>query len=203
MPELIRCYQNVFADPPWNEHKRCGVCGKYWGRLEHLRSNIAEHCGKPVVDFWSADVVESNICSEVGHEASCWVARLNGEIVGFCWGYPLGLEVLDQKLQLAGVSGAVRSHFGNLERVAFQNEVGVVEELRGQKIAKKFFQHRLNDFLEGGLTVGVVRTRRSPEPSVTYLWFTQKLGYTEVAAYPGDDGRVILARSLHGLCELL
>ena len=65
------------------------------------------------------------------------------------------------------------------------------------------FVKRLDDFLERGLRVGYVRTRQYPEPSETFLWYTQKLGYQIIATYPNADGRVILSRPLAGLKELL
>jgi hypothetical protein len=65
------------------------------------------------------------------------------------------------------------------------------------------FEKRLSDFLDQGLKVGVVRTREAPEPSVTFLWFPQKLGYHIIAKYPEEDGRVILARKLPDLLKLL
>jgi len=62
------------------------------------------------------------------------------------------------------------------------------------KLAKAMVAERLDDFLEMGLEVGVVRTRRYPEASITFLWYTQKLGYRILASYPDNDGRVILGR---------
>jgi hypothetical protein len=61
-------------------------------------------------------------------------------------------------------------------------------------------RRRLSDFLELGLKIGVVRTRQEPEPSETFLWY-RKLDYINIASYP--DGRVILARALEGLTQVL
>ncbi|MFA5870968.1 MAG: hypothetical protein WC842_03740 [Candidatus Paceibacterota bacterium] len=56
------------------------------------------------------------------------------------------------------------------------------------------------NFIDMGAEIGVVRTRKTPEPSNTYLWF-KKLGYDTIASYPMSDGRVILAKELNLLTD--
>jgi GNAT superfamily N-acetyltransferase len=207
LPQLIACYQNVFADPPWNEWVKCNHCGKYWGKqdLMFLRSINFKCCGKRLVKFWPKDVVENDIRHEINSSASCWLAlNTKGKIIGFCWGYPITLEKLEEKLGIQVVD-PLREHFGikSHEKIAYQDEIGVLATYRGKKIAKQMFKNRLIDFLKQSLKVGVVRTREAPEPSVTFLWFTQKLGYHIIAKYPEEDGRVILARELPDLLERL
>ncbi len=86
-------------------------------------------------------------------------------------------------------------NFGIQEKVFYQDELGVLPDYRGQGVAKRMFIARLQDAIkqENRSKIGVVRTREFPEPSVTFLWFTKKLGYTVLCRYPKKDGRVILA----------
>jgi len=140
--------------------------------------------------------------NEIVPGVSCWLALQANEVVGFCWGYESKPQKLEDKLGVSFLGKLVSFH-GDKMKIAYQDELGVVSSCRGQKIAKILFAQRHEDFLEQGLQFGIVRTRRAPEPSVTYQWFTDRLGYEVLAEYPGDDGRVILGRPLAGLKELL
>lgn len=200
LPGLIECYRDVFADPPWNEWRRCSVCSKYWGKNDAalLESLGYVHCGKPLVEYWSAEGVERDIRHEVTPDASCWLAFHSGKIVGFCWGYPISLDALERKLGLS-LTELRKDVVDEGHQIAYQDEVGVISSFRGRKIAKEMFKRRLGDFWKKGLRIGVVRTRELPVPSVTFSWFVQRLGYRVVARYPVNDGRVVLARELDGL----
>jgi len=73
--------------------------------------------------------------------------------------------------------------------------MGVLENFRGQGIARELFQRRREDFLRQGLVRGAVRTKEGPPPSVTYTWYLQE-GYRVVARYTDGTGRVIMTRRL-------
>ncbi len=200
--QLVECYRDVFADGPWHEWLKCPQCQKCWGTKDRgiLASNKFLHCNVPLVDFWSREQVVSDLHHEITPEASCWLAISNASVVGFCWGYPITIMDLEAKL---GVSLSVKLTCEITELVAYQDEAGVLSAYRGRKIAKGMVARRLDDFLAQGLRIGVVRTRQNPEPSETFLWYTNKLGYQILAHYPGDDGRVVLGRKLDGLKDLL
>ena len=200
--QLVECYRDVFADGPWHEWLKCSKCQKYWGTkdIALLASNKFRHCDVPLVDFYPRNQVVCDLYHEITSEASCWLTLNNGLVIGFCWGYPITVAELEAKL---GVSIRKQLGHGDNEMVAYQDEVGVLSEYRGRKIAKAMVARRLKDFLAQGLKVGVVRTRQTPEPSETFLWYTQKLGYRIIAHYPGEDGRVVLCRELDGLQELM
>jgi len=200
--QLVECYRDVFADGPWHEWLKCSQCQKYWGMKDRgfLASNKFCHCNTPLVDFWPREQVVCDLHHEITPEASCWLALGNVSVVGFCWGYPITITNLEAKL---GISFSTRLEHEATEPVAYQDEVGVLSVYRGRKIAKAMVARRLDDFLAQGLKVGIVRTRQSPEPSETFLWYTNKLGYRILANYPGEDGRVVLGRNLDGLKELL
>lgn len=208
---LIECYREVFADRPWNEFLKCLTCEKYWGTkdLAELTANGFQHCGVPVVDFWPWQQVLTDIVHEITPEASCWLcisstrgglAAGNYRVLGFCWGYPINGAELEEKLGIKFLEKLGSEDPGPL---AYQDEIGVITSHQGQGIARDLVCHRLNDFLARELKFSIVRTRELPEPSVTFLWYTEKLGYQVLARYPGDDGRVILGRPLAGLKELL
>lgn len=190
--QLIECYKDVFQDRPWNEWLKCCVCGKYWGTKD--REELVQlgfiHCEKPLVDFWTRTEVLGNIRRDLVQDSSCWLAVDQFKVIGFCWGYPMLAGDLEKKLGLEfdpteNLSGRT---------IAYQNEVGVLLNYRNFKVAKRLVLKRLEDFLSKGLKYGVVRTRQFPEPSVTYTWYTEKLGYRVIARYPGNDGRVVLGR---------
>lgn len=200
---VIACYQDVFADPPWNEWMKCPSCGEQWGKkhsqeVERLR---ALHCGVPMEPYYTVEQVGETINKVLALDAPFWIAKHGERVIGFCWGYPTSLDELEKNLGIS-IRESYQVMTGQSDgRIAYQSELGLVEEFRGQKIARRLVSSRLEDFLARGLEVGVVRTKGLPDPSVTYLWFTGKLGYQQVATYP--DGRVVLARRLHDLPELL
>lgn len=204
LTQLIECYRDVFADGPWHEWLMCPVCKKYWGIRDRnaLASSRFQHCDTPLVDFWSKESVASDLRHEITSESSCWLAMNGDDIVGFCWGYPITVINLEKKLGIS-FSDRLKINPKNNGLIAYQDEVGVLSTYRGHKIAKMMISRRLKDFISQGLKIGIVRTRQSPDPSETFLWYTGKLGYEIIAHYPGNDGRVILARQLSGLEELL
>ena len=206
-PSLIECYRDVFADRPWNEWKKCPRCGIYWGLKDEplLKTLGFLHCETPVIDFWETHLVEEEVLLRVTESASGFVAVAPGEnkVIGFTWGFPATFDFIEADVKIP-VCDPLRAHFGKVsEPVAFQNEIGVANEFRRQGLAKEMFKLRLLDFLEKGMTHGVVRTRRFPEPSHTFTWFTRDYDYKIIAAYPGDDGRVILAQDLRVVRDLL
>lgn len=198
--QLVECYRDVFADGPWHEWLQCPQCKAYWGKKDacQLAGAGFQHCGGPLVDFWPREQVCADLEHEITPESSCWLALDNRRVVGFCWGYAINTAALTTKL---GVQITESSALPSL--IAYQDEVGVLSAYRGRKIAKALVARRLNDFLEQGLEYAVVRTRKLPEPSTTYLWYTEKLWYSTLATYPDGDGRVILGRGLNGLIPLL
>lgn len=201
--QVVECYRQVFADKPWNEWKQCPKCKKYWGIRDQilLQSLDFWHCNTAIVDFWPKEQVATDLFHEITEEASCWLAMSRSKVIGFCWGYPIVLSDLEKKLGLK-LDSEITRHLGHEQPVAYQDEVGVLSEYRGQKIAKTMIKHRLEDFLSQGLKTGIVRTRQNPKPSETFLWY-QKLGYTTIATYPSNDGRVVQGRNFNDLYNLL
>ncbi len=173
LSKLVACYQDVFADDPWNEWRKCNVCNMKWGTTQKsaLEALGFLHCGQSVTEFWPAAEVQGDILREVTETTSCWVAYDADVVVGFCWGYAVEARELEKKLKLPGFADAYMREFGRDNRIAYQDEIGVRTEYRGHGIAKQMFYRRLDDFRRMNLSIGVVRTKTNP-PSVTNTWLT-------------------------------
>lgn len=196
--QLIEAYREVFANGPWHEWLKCSHCQQYWGKkdADMLAQLNFQHCSKPLIEFWPHAQVMTDLRHEIVADASCWLALVDRTVIGFCWGYPIDIATLETKLGLSlPMAGDTK--------IAYHDEVGIMPNYRGKKIAKSMISLRLADFLDQKLKIGIVRTRQYPEPSITFSWYTEKLGYEIMAQYPEDDGRVILSRKLHGLEKLL
>jgi len=196
--QLIKCYRDVFSGEPWNEWKKCQVCGLKWGfgQEEELRRMDFTHCRQAVSDFWTEQEVRGDISKEVVQHTSCWLAVCDGncdQVVGFCWGYPIEPEVLEGKIALSGVAAEIRKEFGNVPKISYHDEIGVAQDFRGRKIAKAMFSNFVSDMLIQDLDIGIVRTKTNP-PTVAFSWF-MKLGFKVIARYDDADQRVILAAS--------
>ncbi|HLD21297.1 MAG TPA: GNAT family N-acetyltransferase [Patescibacteria group bacterium] len=148
----------------------------------------AVFAGSPWFEQWSREQVLEDLQHEITPVSSCWLAMKKEQVIGFCWGHPITIAELEKKLGIGtGLPGD--------ERVAYQAELGVLENFRGQGIARELFQRRRIDFLRQELVRGVVRTKEGPPPSVTYTWYLHD-GYRVVARYPDGTGRVIMTRRL-------
>jgi hypothetical protein len=201
--QLVEAYRDVFAETPWHEWLKCSVCEKYWGVKDraYLASIGYMHCGVVLVDFWPRMSLVQDLRHEITKTSSCWLALDGNTVVGFTWGYPVDFKTLESKLDVPVENTFIQFFSSTNIKIAYQDEVGVLVPYRGMKIAKELIARRNEDFVKQGLEVGVVRTRKFPEPSKTYLWYTQKLDYQTLATY--TDGRVVLGRKLAGLQELL
>ncbi len=196
LPGLIACYQEVFADKPWNEWRRCVVCGEQWGKHQgyQLKSLNFTHCNRPVEEFWPAEQVKNDLVRELAMPgASCQLALESGEVVGFCWGYPLEPGQADTHLGLGGISAALQSS-KQTPSVVYLDDIGVIRRFRRLGIAKQLYHAWLQGYAHLGYSVVMLRTMSSP-PSVAYHWFGQA-GYKTIAQYHDAGGRVIMARQL-------
>jgi GNAT superfamily N-acetyltransferase len=198
LAQLVECFRNVFAGPPWNEFLKCPNCNGYWGtkHLGVLASEGYRHCNLELVDFWPRTTVLQDIYHEVTGESSCWLAMYGDKVIGFAWGYPMQINALSEKLKLTLNTSSFA--LDATSTVIYQDEVGVVPEFRGQGIAKELVKRRNQDLCNRDTKIGVVRTRKDPEPSITYIWY-ERLGYQIIGEYPAGDGRVIMASNVETL----
>ena len=156
--QLVDCYRDVFAGAPWNEWLRCPICQKSWGQKDEKEIIAWEfrHCGTNLIVYWSREQVMADIEHEITDEASCWLAVYQGQVIGFCWGYQILFEALQEKLRKRLPSQLENS------RIAYQDELGVTITYRQKKIAKALVSRQLTDFLDKNIEFVVVRTRQYP-----------------------------------------
>ncbi len=201
--QIVECYRNVFGEDPWNEWKRCQKCGKKFG-IGQLNSDNIDHCNVPLVDFWPKEVVRQDIFNEMIDGTSCWLSMsMKSEnipiVIGFSWGYPIVIANLEKKIKLRGIAKAIADNFGSTDnhKVAYQDEIGLMAQYRGQKFGRAMQVLNLNDYINQGLNIIVARTKTNP-PTVAYHWY-KKAGMKVIAEYGDEDGRVILAGKLDQL----
>lgn len=145
--------------------------------------------GAPWNEVWSPEEVLAVIATSNVPRVSRWIAVCEDQVVGFTWGYPMKSKDVEEKLQCV-------LPFAAECEVAYQAELGVLPAYRNQGIARTLLRLRNECLHRLGIETGVVRVKKAPEPSVTYLWYVHRLEYVEIASYPADDGRVILAAPL-------
>lgn len=165
LESLVDCYCATFAGPPWNE-------------------------------TWAQEAVLEKIRKELNSVSLACIACDKGKVVGFAWGYRCDAYVLERKLEIPFADELIRRQ-SIPERdlqyfVFYQSELGVLPEYQGKGLGKKLFGMRLRMNMSSGDMTTVVRTRERPEPSLTYGWYRDRLGYRLIARYPESDGRVIL-----------
>jgi len=203
---LIKCYKRVFAEPPWNEWKRCPRCSKNFGLCDTnaLRASGYRCCETPVVDYWPSRTVEEDLRREIGPETSCWLAVSEGKVIGFAYSYPIETKKLSEKL---GIELQRPSRMSSIPAwVNYIDDIGVLPEFQRRGIAKELFGRNVLDLSNAPASrtsVFLARTRQLPQPSNMLPWFVDRLGFKIVAQYIESDGRVILGRRGDGLQQLL
>jgi len=199
--QLIECYREVFAESPWHEWFRCQECEGYWGKEDkaELVENEFQHCGKPVIPFWPHHKVLSNIKRELSAEkSSCWLALDNKQVVGFCWGYQITLENLEEELGVQISADPLSESLRFTDPVVYQSELGVRRSHRQQGIGKQLVLKRLKDLRQWEAEYTTTRVRKSPEQSITYKWY-RRLNFKVIASY--GDGRAVVGREIAGFEE--
>lgn len=207
LPSLIACYRSVYSTEPWREWLFCPNCERKWGEEDagELCKNQfhCPDCRLLLSDFWASSKVGNDLLHEINYpHISFWIALSENAVVGFTHGYGISPQNLESKLKLPGVAEAINKRFNFPELVIYQDELGVVKEFRGAKIARQLVLRRLNDFMASGLTCGIIRTMSDP-PSVTFSWYTEKLNYYVIAEYHDKGKRVVLAQDLRDVARRL
>lgn len=204
-PEIVRAYKRIFAEPPWEEYKRCPVCTNtvVYSRTMAAATFGKCSCGKELVDFWSDESIGASIRDNLSLNGSCHLLRINGELVGLAFGCEKSAERLETDLLFPGLRDALHTAFGSKCRFAYQDDIIIFSKYRGRGLGKALFQARHADFTQSGLQAGVTRVMSLP-PIVIYQWYI-KIGYSVIGRYneSPDRGRVILARSFTNLEHLL
>lgn len=142
----------------------------------------------PWNESWSRDATLEVLGKLDGHMN--YIACDGKDVVGFAFARFERTTELEDKLGI-GFASEVDLRAGNTldsEYVVYQSDLGVLAPYRRQGLGKRLFRARIGR----GFRNQIVRARQYPLPSVTYTWYTEKLGYEVIARYPEEDGRVIL-----------
>ena len=181
--ELTLVYAQVFAGPPWNEHTRCPIEDKFFGR-DTLPGNKCPACQDAVLEeAYPQDTTSKKIMKEITRPKAVALVKRDaeGRIVAFSWGYsyqnpsefaqdkyPASMhETIEVVLSANGIDG----------ELFYLSETGIVEEFRGNGLTNEFYLMRLHLAQSLGLPV-VVRTNcESPIVAVANRYgFKQVMG---------------------------
>ena len=141
IPQVVKCYQEVFAEDPWNEWKRCPSCKKYLGKKDEkiLKESNFIHCNVPMEDFWKDEEVIKDLLHEINQDKFAWVGIVKdiGKVVSFCWGFPVDINQLEEKLGIIFRNELVKI-CGDVDIVAYQDDMGILEEFRSKLLVSGF-----------------------------------------------------------------
>ena len=152
---FVSLYQQVFAEPPWNET---------WTR-EAVDKEISEYFGQRSLHFVLAFLAPNN-----GQDSN---NRHTGELVGFSVAYELNLEHFSF---LSGVFESGEAINGD--------ELGVRSDLRGKGIATALIIARMEDMSEAGYSYLVGRTHVESKMVPLYIKLEFKNTGIQDSTYP-------------------
>lgn len=94
--QLARVYQSAFAEPPWDEFKKCLACGINYG-IDEVKNveSICKKCSNPLnlTNFWSDEEIRKDIDFANAQESPIFlVAESEKKLKGITWGYKLPLQ---------------------------------------------------------------------------------------------------------------
>ncbi len=133
--EIAEAYRLTFGGEPWNEGYKCPVCESVLPLAMNARTCPAcEAKGKQVLlaEHWPIGKIISDFYGEMSRAgAVCFIARAEGALVGFAWGYEMDvLPETDVHLEAPGLYRLLRGQFFYLD------EVAVLPALQGRGIGK-------------------------------------------------------------------
>lgn len=154
----------------------------------------------PWNERWERQAVESML-EKVDRNMS-FVACDGGEVIGFAFAQLERLTCLERVLGIEFATEVERRKYGSWHPgcALLQSDLGVLAGYRRRGVGKRLFKSRFEANMQ---PYQIVRARQFPEPSVTYTWYTEKLGYEVIARYPEEDGRVILFQRGDALQQLV
>lgn len=144
---IVSIYQQSFGNEPWNEGYKCPVC-------EHViplgsSNEICEVCRMqgdliPMLPYWPTERVLRDFYREMGKkDAVCLVARTQEIVVGFAWGYEIGMDE-----STSAHLGAPDLHLVRSGTFPYLDEVAVCSSHRrkgiGELLTRAFVSHYAN-----------------------------------------------------------
>ena len=183
--DVIRIYQSAFAEPPWNEFKKCTLCGINYGIQEV--NNRAENCKKcscplALVEFWSQSDIQNDLAFALSQPFYRVLVAESGGLSGFVWGYKLPLfkfPFLEDKVN---------------ENAHYMDEIAVHANARRQGIGKLLGVHYLESVKKTNIPEVILRTDYRNTSSVQLF---SSLGFEKIGVVdPEFDYRIYFRRRL-------
>ncbi len=182
LDSLIRVYKSAFAEPPWNEYKKCLRCEKEYGREECRRIETGEapsrcaRCSSPLelAEFWSSDGIKGDLGFALSQpDPIVLVAESGGSLAGFSWGYRLPLA----KFPFLGAWESTTL------RPSYMDEIAVSAEARQRGIGTELCIAYMGETKRRGGESVVLRTDKRNASSVGLF---RKVGFREIMR-PGQQ----------------
>lgn len=150
LEELVKVYQSAFAEPPWNEYKKCVCCGIEYGKQEALEAvEKCKICKEKLIltEFWSAEDVTSDLNFALSQPSNILlVCGFNSQLFGFTWGYRLPEE------RFPFLNGRIPS------KVSYMDEIAVRGDSRLNGVGYSLGDQYLNTACNQGMNGVVLRT---------------------------------------------
>jgi ribosomal protein S18 acetylase RimI-like enzyme len=93
---IIEVYKSAFAEPPWDEFKKCTACEVEYGIKEsEIAGKKCKKCESPLelVDFWSSEEIVQDLEFALSQPNTVVLVAENTQgLAGFIWGYKLPLD---------------------------------------------------------------------------------------------------------------
>ena len=183
--QLVNVYQSAFAEPPWNEFKKCVECETEYGieevkELEKLEEWNCKKCdtkNPTLVPYWTEEDIREDLEFAFSQQNPIvLVAEEKGELVGFTWGYTLPIE------KFPFLDGVCR------EDVIYMDEVAVSGNKRRQGIGTKLVEAFMAQLPDGCIL-------RTDQRNVASAGLFAKTGFTSTGIYdPKYTERIYLKR---------
>ncbi len=178
LPQLIEVYQSAFAEPPWNEYKKCLSCGVEYDKQEVLTvADSCKKCNEPLelADFWSADDVKQDLEFALSQqEPIILVAENSDGLAGFAWGYMLPFE------KFPFLSGKVE------QEASYMDEIAV----KGDKRLKGIGTQLGRKYLEAAKERASEVVLRTDERNVSSMSLFRKLGFSNMPDSKNPKGNI-------------
>ncbi len=187
--QLTEVYVSAFAEPPWDEYRKCTSCGINYGIAESVNPPaLCKKCTNPLslAEFWSRDGIKADLDFALDQKDSiALVAVANGKqerLLGTTWGYRLPFG------KFPFLKGSVSPNSSYLDDIAVRGDsrrLGV-----GVQLGERFVQAAQ----KVGVSEVVLRTDKRNASSMGLF---VKLGFTNTGITdPEFEWRIYLKREL-------
>ena len=183
--QLVKVYQSEFAEPPWDEFKKCENCGTNYGikevkELSKLEKWNCKKCGAlnpKLAPYWTEEDIKEDLEFAFSQKNTiALVAEQQGELVGFTWGYTLPIE------KFPFLNGVCK------EGVVYMDEIVVRGDTRGQGIGTELVKAFMEKLPNGCIL-------RTDERNAASMGLFKKTGFTSTNIYdPEYKNRIYLVR---------